>query len=121
MIFSVLTLFVARHSTLVATIYNVDCRPKAWRDPSCRVRRVWLPSAINNMQHTWLGWLGGHQEPEARSKVQPSVCDQLGLLEEDGGVAVHGDGEGAVVVVPAQLFRPPAVILFTCTQSDSYS
>ena len=65
------------------------------------------------MQHTWLRWLRGDEEPNSRSKIKPCVRDQIWVLQENIRISINCHRKGTIIVVPGQLLGPSAIILLS--------
>ena len=89
---------------------------------------IWLPSAVDDVQHARLGRLGGGVEPKKKIKknkkikeiigvepggggeVEPGVGHKVGIVEQQPALPEHRLAELPVVEIVTQLLRSSSVI-----------
>ena len=73
---------------------------------------VWLPGAIDNLQHAWFWRLRIGEEEDRTRQVQPGIRHQLRFVEQGADGAKHRFRERTVVVVVRQLLRAAAKVAY---------
>lgn len=108
---SVLNPVVGGLATLQGAVDDVCEQAKARNSPTRRIGGGWRPSATHDIVTRRFRVLGCHPEPHAGDVRQGRISGQrIWILEELGGIAKESHTGLAIVVIPAQLNRTPAVV-----------
>ena len=76
---------------------------------------IWLPGAVNDVQHAGLGRLGGGVEPGGGGEVEPGVRHKVGVVKQEATLPKHRLAELPVVEIVTQLLRSSSVIFLELT------
>mmetsp|Transcript_106901 Transcript_106901/g.312543 ORF Transcript_106901/g.312543 Transcript_106901/m.312543 type:complete len:245 (+) Transcript_106901:302-1036(+) len=108
---AVLNVGARGHVALQASVDDVRRHAEARNAPLKSVFRGWLPGTGHHVVAGGLGCLWGHPEPDRGLEREDGVVRELGsILKQHVLVPKHELAEGAIIIVPAELNGPPALV-----------